>query len=391
MPKRVILVVLDSVGIGALPDAAEFSDVGAHTLGNIFAARKKLELPNLYKLGLAKIEDAQLPGLPGPALGGYARAAEKTKAKDTTSGHWELAGVEMETPFRTYPDGFPPVVIEAFERSIGRKTLGNVVASGTEIIQQLGEAHMRTGAPIVYTSVDSVFQVAAHEQVIPLEELYAVCQSARELLVGENLVGRVIARPFIGSVGGGFTRTQNRRDFAIPPVKPTILDALSGQGLLTVGVGKIEDIFCNQGVGLVDHTRNNHDGIEATLRYIREGTGDFIFTNLVDFDMLYGHRNDVEGYAAALEAFDARLPELMGAMAGEDMLIITADHGCDPVFPGTDHTREYIPVLVWGKQLQPNVNLGTLNSFADIAATVYEYLCGGVWNTGQSFLSKIKL
>ena len=279
--------------------------------------------------------------------------------------------------------------MEEFERRIGRKVLGNCVASGTEIIQRLGDEHVRTGRPILYTSADSVFQVAAHEEVIPLDELYRICQIARDMLHGEDLVGRVIARPFLGA-DGSYQRTENRRDYAVEPIKDTILDALHAAGLETVGVGKIEDIFCKRGLTTIDHTRNNRTGTEAAQRYIESGRGSFVFVNLVDFDSLYGHRNDVEGYARALETFDAALPRMLDALREGDMLMITADHGCDPTTPGTDHTREYIPLLVAGAKVRRGHNLGTRSSFADIAATVYEYLTGGQWREGSSFLKEIR-
>lgn len=386
MKKRAILIILDSVGVGAMPDAAEFGDTGANTLGNIYRLRGSLRLPNLYKLGLSRIEGS------GPPLGGcvptgcYGRAAEVTKAKDTTSGHWELAGLIMEKPFRTFPYGFPKELMNAFERKIGRGTIGNRVASGTVIIQELGDEHVSTGKPIVYTSADSVFQIAAHEEVIPLDELYGMCETAREMLNGEYYVGRVIARPFLGSEGS-YRRTENRRDFAIPPTGDTILDGLLKNNKDTIAIGKIEDIFANRGITMSDHTRNNHDGIESLLRFIKEGTGDFIFANLVDFDMLYGHRNDMEGYAKALEYFDGRLPEIIKALKSGDMLIIAADHGCDPTTPSTDHSREYIPVIVTGPCIREGASLGTLGCFADIGATVFEYITGLKWPVGTSFLN----
>lgn len=389
MEKRVILIVLDSAGIGALPDAADFGDAGSNTFGNIYAKRGRLDLSNMYGLGLSRIEGSALPEHEGALSGSYARAAEKTHAKDTTCGHWEMMGIIMETPFKTYPNGFPPRIMESFEKKIGRGTLGNCVASGTEIIQRLGDEHDATGKPIVYTSADSVFQIAANEKVIPLDELYRICTTAREMLVGEDLVGRVIARPFI-KTDEGYKRTENRRDYAVPPIEETVLDGLSSRGLTTIGVGKIEDIFCKRGIDIVDHTKNNRDGFEATLKYIREGVGRFIFTNLVDFDMLYGHRNDVEGYASALEYFDSRLPELTSAMSRDDLLIITADHGCDPTTPSTDHSREYIPVMVYSPSLEGGVDMGTLESFADIGSSVFEYLTGSPWKTGTSFVKKLK-
>ena len=387
MKKRAIIIVLDSVGIGAQPDAAQFGDEGAHTLGNINSQRK-LNIPNLIALGLGNIEASRLEAAASPR-GSFGRAAEITKAKDTTSGHWEMAGVIMDPPFRTYPNGFPERVIAEFERRAGRGTLGNEVASGTEIIQRLGDEHVKTGKLIVYTSADSVFQIAAHEDIVPLKELYRCCEAAREMLVGDDLVGRVIARPFKGA-SGIYARTDNRRDYAIAPVDVTILDALSEKGYENVSIGKIEDIFFKRNVGTVDHTKNNRDGIEATLRFLREGKGDFIFANLVDFDMLYGHRNDVEGYAEALEYFDSKLPELMAAMREGDLMIITADHGCDPTWRGTDHTREYIPIVAYSPRLAGGCDIGTRRSFADIGSTVVEYITGEPWRVGESFLDKLK-
>lgn len=388
MQKRAILIVLDSAGIGALPDAAAFGDEGANTLGNIRRVRGRLALPNLYRLGLANIEGSTLPDVAAAPAGAFGRCAEHTLAKDTTCGHWEMAGLPLDKPFRTYPNGFPAELMHRFEQAIGRGTLGNCVASGTEIIQRLGDEHVRTGFPIVYTSADSVFQIAAHERVIPVEQLYQICETARSLLTDDNLVGRVIARPFIGS-SGAYQRTERRRDYALPPFSDTILDALDGAGFPVVGIGKIEDIFCHRGVTMVDHTRNNPDGIAATQRFIESGEGAFIFVNLVDFDMLYGHRNDVEGYAAALEAFDRALPAMLGALRENDILMVTADHGCDPTTPGTDHTREYIPLVVAGPHVRSGVNLGTRDTFADIGATVYEYLTGNRWHVGNSFLNDI--
>lgn len=386
MKKRAILIILDSVGIGALPDAAEFGDKGANTLGNIYRARGGINLPNLYALGLANIDGALMgKGVAAPA-GAFGKAAEITKAKDTTCGHWEISGLLMDKPFQVFPNGFPEKLMREFEEKIGRKTLCNFPASGTAIINEYGDEHMRTGYPIVYTSADSVFQVAAHEDVIPLEELYKICETARELLYGDYFVGRVIARPFIGS-NGKYTRTENRRDYAVEPTGDTILDALTREGKKTIAIGKIEDIFAHRGITVADHTKNNHDGIEATIKYISEGEGDFIFTNLVDFDMLYGHRNDVEGYAKALEFFDEQLTRIIEEMKDGDILIISADHGCDPTYPGTDHTREYIPVLACGDSIEPGTNLGVLDSFADIGASIYEYLTDKKWAVGDSFLS----
>lgn len=387
MKKRATIIVLDSVGIGAQPDAAEFGDAGAHTLGNIFKKRG-LNIPNLIRLGLGNIEGSMLPAFVHPE-GCFGRAKEITKAKDTTSGHWEMAGVMMDPPFRTYPNGFPERVIKEFEKRTGRGTLGNCVASGTEIIQRLGDEHMRTGKLIVYTSADSVFQIAAHEDTVPLAELYRCCEEARAMLTGNDLVGRVIARPFIGG-NGKYTRTENRRDYAVPPVADTILDALTTEGFRTVCVGKIEDIFCHRGISVADHTKNNHDGIEATLRFLREDAGDLIFSNLVDFDMLYGHRRDVEGYGTALEYFDAKLPEIRASLCEGDIVIITADHGCDPTYSGTDHTREYIPVMAFGPGVAGGRSLGTRDSFADIGCTAYEHITGKPFKTGTSFLDRLR-
>ena len=387
MKKRATLIVLDSVGIGYLPDAAQFGDEGAHTLGHIYD-RTHMKIPNMLELGLGNIAGSMLPTVQSPK-GCYGKSEEKTKANDTTSGHWEMAGVIMDPPFRTYPNGFPKEVIDEFERRTGRGTLGNIVASGTEIIQVLGDEHVKTGKLIVYTSADSVFQIAAHEDVVPLEELYHCCEIAREILMGDELVGRVIARPFVGG-NGKYTRTENRRDYAIPPVGETILDSLSASGYVTAGVGKIEDIFCKRGLGLINHTKNNHDGIEATIDFLKDGKADFIFTNLVDFDMLYGHRNNVTGYAEALEYFDKRLPDIMAQMHEGDLMIITADHGCDPTYPGTDHTREHIPVVVWGPGMKQGVNIGTRKTFADLGCTIVDYLTGKPFKAGESFLGMIR-
>lgn len=388
MKKRVALIVLDSAGIGYLPDAAEFGDVGANTICNIYHTRGKLHVPNMIKLGLANIDGCTLPKSDDPIIGAYGKCAEKTHAKDTTCGHWEMAGYSLEKPFLTYPNGFPRKFLDAFEQRIGRKTLGNCVASGTQIIQELGDEHVQTGSLIVYTSADSVFQIAAHEDVVPLNELYRICEIAREMLVGEYLVGRVIARPFTGT-SGNYTRTENRKDYALAPFQPTILDGLTEKGMDVVAIGKIEDIFCHRGITTVDHTKNNPAGIAATERFLGNGQGDFIFTNLVDTDMLYGHRNDVEGYAQALEYFDQKLPDLMDKMTENDILMVTADHGCDPTYPGTDHTREYIPLLIYGQHIKKNVNLHIRPAFNDIGATIFEYLTGETWREGSSFLQEI--
>lgn len=386
--NRAIIIVLDSAGVGYLPDAAEFGDVGADTFGHIIEKRG-LHTPNMDSLGLRNIDGVSFYAPRDNIAGCYGKAAELTKAKDTTCGHWEIAGYPMDVPFRTYPDGFPPEILGEFERRTGRGTLGNCVASGTEIITRLGAEHMETGKPIVYTSADSVFQIAAHEGIIPLADLYRYCEIAREMFVGDIAVGRIIARPFIGEPNG-FTRTENRRDFALAPEQDTVLDAIVKAGKDVVAVGKIEDIFCHRGISVVEHTTNNHAGIDATVRFIRGDSDGLIFTNLVDFDMLYGHRRDVAGYGAVLEYFDSRLPEIMAAMKPDDLLIITADHGCDPAFSGTDHTREYIPILAYGKSVKSGVNLGARETFADIGASVYDYLGLGEWPCGTSFMGEIR-
>ena len=380
--KRVCIIVLDGVGIGAMPDAAEFGDLGAHTLGNIYAKQGGLHIPNLISMGLGNITGSGLPSTPAPKAA-YGRMASLTKAKDTTSGHWEMMGLVMDPPFRVF-DKFPEVFLYEWLCRCGMKPgfLGNCAASGTGIIAALGEEHTRTGHPIVYTSADSVFQVAAHEEVIPLEKLYEMCQTAREMLVGDLFVGRVIARPFLGKPGN-FFRTENRRDFSVPPTGKTVLDGLWDKGLHTLGIGKIEDIFARSGVKYVNHTTNNQDGVIATIDALKSDKDvSLVFTNLVDFDMKYGHRNDIDGFAAALCEFDGKLPQIAGAMQPGDILVLTADHGCDPTTISTDHTREYAPVLVFGKN---NTNLGTRASFADLGAFTYEYLCGEKWHFGEPF------
>jgi len=389
MFNRICIIVLDSVGIGEMPDAADFNDTGAHTLGNIFKARGKLNLPNLYAMGLGNIENSRLPKVPAPTAA-YGRMAQQTRTKDTTSGHWEMMGLVMEPPFKTF-EKFPHTMLYEWLCRAGRmpKWLGNYPASGTAIIDALGEEHMKTGLPIVYTSADSVFQIAAHEEVIPLTELYKLCEIARELLTGDLIVGRVIARPFVG-MPGAFIRTENRKDYAVPPPSQTLLDVLETQGQYTLGIGKIKDIFCNHGVKYANHTTNNADSIIATIDALKNDfSNTLIFTNLIDFDMNYGHRNDPEGYGQALEVFDKQLPEIFNALRPQDLLLITADHGCDPTTPSTDHSREYVPLLVYGADTKP-VNLGTRATFADIAATIYEGLGHGKWNIGNSFLDEVK-
>ena len=391
MYDRICIIVLDGIGIGAMPDAAIYGDEGTHTLGNIYAKRGKLDLPNLYAMGLAHIQDAKLGDTPlaSPAAS-YGRMATKTRAKDTTSGHWELAGLIMEPPFATFTR-FPDKLLREWLTRANNEGLvsttswlGNYPASGTQIIDLLGETHMQTHAPIVYTSADSVFQVAAHEDIIPVEAQYRMCQLARELLTGDNIVGRVIARPFTGQPGA-FTRTKNRRDYAVPPTGTTLLDALAAKGQHTLGIGKIQDIFCGCGITHSIHTKNNTDGINATINALEyDHEHKLIFTNLVDFDMLYGHRNDPEGFAQALEYFDSRLPEILAALNSNDLLILTSDHGCDPTTPSTDHSREYVPVLVHAQGMQ-SINLGTRCTLADVTATIYDVLGHGAWPVGKPF------
>lgn len=383
---KVTVIVLDSVGAGALPDAAEFGDEGVDTLGHI-AAVTDLRLPNLQQLGLGNLHPIRgVEPVPAPRAA-FGKMAEKSRGKDTTTGHWEICGLILDKPFPTYPNGFPPDLIAAFERAIGRRVLGNKVASGTAIIEELGAEHMRTGYPIVYTSADSVFQVAAHEEVIPLDELYRICSIARELLTGPHAVARVIARPFVGRPGN-FRRTYNRRDFSLAPPAPTLLDRLKEAGYAVVGIGKIEDIFAGRGLTRAVHTEGNMDGVDKTLNFMQEDMEGLIFTNLVDYDSLYGHRNDPEGYARALMDFDRRVPELLAALSPGDLLVITADHGCDSVSPGTDHTREYVPLLVYGSRVKAGYNLGIRETFADLGATVAE-IFGVSLPVGRSFAGEI--
>lgn len=381
--ERFILIVLDSVGIGAMPDADRFGDAGSDTLGNILALRD-VALPNMARLGLGNIRAFPRIAPRAEPEGAYGMAALASNGKDTTSGHWEMAGIILQRPFPTYPNGFPPHIIEAFEKAIGRNSLGNYPASGTEIIAELGAEHMRTGYPIVYTSADSVFQIAAHEEIIPLEELYHMCHTARELLQGPDEVGRVIARPFVGTPGS-FTRTANRKDYAIPPPEPTLLDRLKEAGHHCVGVGKISSIYCDRGITREVRTKNNREGVDRTLEQMGKVREGLIFANLVDFDMLYGHRNNADGYAEALEEFDRRLPELEAALGPGDCLLLTADHGCDPTTPSTDHSREYVPILACGPRVRAGAALGLRRSLADIGQTIAEDF-GLSIQAGSSFL-----
>ena len=385
--KRVIVVVMDSVGAGELPDADKYGDQGSNTLGNIAVARKGFSLPNLEKLGLGWIKGLEAYNKVSAPIGSFGKMRETSAGKDTTTGHWEMSGIKLDKPFPTYPHGFPREIIEKFEKAIGRKTLGNFAASGTEIIKQLGQQHVMTGYPIVYTSADSVFQIAAHEEVIPIEKQYEICRIARGIMQGEHGVGRIIARPFVGTEGN-FVRTDRRHDFSLEPISKTVLDTLKEKGFRVKAVGKIEDIFCGRGITDSVHIHGNMDGVDKTLEYMKDEFEGMIFTNLVDFDMLYGHRNDVDGYAKALSDFDSRLPEILENLKNDDILIITADHGCDPTTESTDHSREYVPVLVYGSKVRGGVNLGVRETFADLGATVAEAL-GQKLPTGKSFLWEI--
>ncbi len=371
--SKIILIVMDSVGIGELPDASKYGDEGSDTLGNIIADLGSLEIPNMIRLGLGNIDNVNIPYSTKAPVGCYGKAAEVSAGKDTTTGHWEIAGLQLKDPFPVYPDGFPKEVMDAFHEATGVQSMWNKPASGSEIIQRLGEEHMKTGKLIVYTSADSVFQIAAHEDIVPVEKLYEYCRAARDILRGPHAVGRVIARPFTGEPGN-FQRTKNRKDFSLPPTGTTMLDLIKENGLMTVGVGKIGDIFAGRGISRILHTKDNDHGVDVTLEQMKEDYDGLIFTNLVDFDMLYGHRNNTQGYAQALEAFDRRIPELMDALGDEDILIITADHGCDPTTPSTDHSREYVPILVYGRSIKAGVNLGIRATYSDIGATVLQLL-----------------
>lgn len=370
MFQRVIWIILDSVGIGEAPDAQLFGDVGADTLGNIVKQRGHLDVPNLEKLGLFSIDDTKLPPSSVMPVGAYGKAKELSNGKDTTIGHWEMIGIHTKQAFPTYPAGFPKEIMDEFLKLTGCKGyLGNLVASGTQIINELGNEHMDTGYPIVYTSADSVFQIAAHEEVIPLQDLYKMCETARQILSGEHAVARVIARPFIKE-NGKYIRTPNRRDFSLKPSCKSLLPYLKEAGYRVTAVGKIEDIFSGVGIGDAVHTKSNMDGMDKTADFMETQHNGLIFTNLVEFDSTWGHRRDVEGYAQGLENFDHRLGEVLSKMKEDDLLIINADHGCDPTFKGTDHTREFIPVLMYHKKMRTGVNLGILDTFADIGATI---------------------
>jgi phosphopentomutase len=387
--KRVFIVVLDSVGAGELPDAALYGDEGSHTL---YAASTSsyFHMPNMQKLGLFQIDGVKerFPQMGDvPFEGAVARLAELSKGKDTTTGHWEIAGIISEKPFPTYPNGFPEEILKPFEEKTGRKALCNLPYSGTEVIRDYGREHVETGALIVYTSADSVFQIAAHEEVVPVDELYRYCEIARKLLTGEHGVGRVIARPFTGTYPD-YKRTANRHDFSLEPPL-TMLDQLKEKGLDTLGVGKIYDIFAGKGITDTVRTHDNAEGIEMLLERTRRAFEGLCFVNLVDFDMLYGHRNNVDGYAKALTYFDEQLPRILAELKEEDILMITADHGCDPLTPSTDHSREYIPLVIFGEKVRKGINFGTRPTFADIAATVLDYFNIDRKVAGTSFLKEI--
>ena len=385
---RVAIIVLDSFGVGELPDADRFDDVGCNTLGHILENVEELHIPHMRDLGLYNIEGLGLSGIKEPA-GCFGKCAEKVMAKDSTNGHFEMMGLISEEPMKVFGEHFPDRIIKELERRIGVKTIGNYPASGTEIIQVLGDEHVATGYPIVYLSADSLMQIAMHEEIIPLERQYEICQIARDLMTGDDTVDRIICRPFIGG-NGHYTRTENRRDYSIDPPGETLLDRLKAEGRDVLSVGKIDEMFNKRGITESDHTKNNHDGIEAIIRFLknRDFNG-LLFANLVDFDMLYGHRRNIQGYADALEYFDSKMPEIMSCLKEDDILMITADHGCDPAFKGTDHTREYVPILVYGQKLRKGVDLSVRESFADIAATTAEAL-NVSWSVGKSFLKEIK-
>jgi len=384
---KALIIVLDGVGIGALPDADKYGDEGSNTLGNLAAAVGGLALPNLARLGLGNI--APLAGVSPQAqpTGNFGKMAEASPGKDSTSGHWEMMGLVLEEPFPTYPHGFPRAVVAAFEQAIGRGTLGNIAASGTEIIKQLGDEHVKTGKPIIYTSADSVFQIAAHEDVIPLDGLYHICRLAREILSGPHAVGRVIARPFTGS-SGNYVRTPHRKDFSLCPPGATLVDLLAAKGLKTVSVGKVDYLFAKRGFTESVHAPTNADIIARVIEQGARTIDGLVFANLVDFDMLWGHRNDVEGFRRGLEEFDRGLPAIMAALCPRDVLVLTADHGNDPTTPSTDHSREHVPLVVYGKGLRQGIDLGRRETFADLGATVAE-MFGIALGAGASFLKDV--
>lgn len=391
MINRTIIIVLDSLGIGELPDADKYGDIGANTLGHIYEMAKP-KLSNMKKLGLYNIDGLEIPDEEENIIGNFGKAKEKSEGKNSPVGHWEIAGFVNESPFKTYPNGFPKEMIEEFKKKTGLKgTLYNGVGSGTDLLEKYGEEHIKTGFPIIYTSADSVFQIAAHEDVIPVEKLYEICKIAREMLNKEEYnIGTVIARPFIGDKSDNFTRTYNRKDFESSKFGKTMLDVLCENEDEVVAIGKIQDLFTGRGIKKAIHTEGNADGIEKTIQEIKNNkSAKLIFTNLVDFDMLYGHRNNVEGYAKALEYFDSKLPEIMQEMNDDDLLIITADHGNDPSTPSTDHDREYIPILIYGKNIKQGVNIGIRETYADISATILDIYNYSKLQYGESFKNLI--
>lgn len=383
--KRVFLIVLDSFGIGEMPDAANYGDKGSNTLGTV-AKSPEFSMPNMEKLGLFNIDGVTAKAPYAAPEGVFARMTEQSAGKDTTTGHWEIAGLISKKPMPTFPNGFPQEMLDEFSKAVGRKVLCNKPYSGTQVIQDYGDEHRKTGALIVYTSADSVFQIAAHEEVVPVEELYRDCEIARQMLQGDLGVGRVIARPFVGTSSGNYTRTSRRHDFSLEPPQDTMLDVLKEAEYDVIGVGKINDIFAGKGITEFVRAQDNADGIEKTMEYMERDFNGLCFVNLVDFDMLYGHRNDVPGYAKALTYFDQQLPKILSALEPEDVLMITADHGCDPGTPSTDHSREYTPFVMYGKNLPHGKNMGTRGSFSDIGATVLDYfgLSGNI--AGESML-----
>lgn len=389
MNKRVILMILDSLGVGALPDSEKYGDVGVNTLNNIAKNVDRFDIPNLIEMGIGNLEGITDVPSTENAIGAFGRSMEVSNGKDTTMGHWEIAGLNISEPFNTYPNGFPEEIIKPFEEKTGRKVVCNAPASGTVVIDEFGKHHMETGDLIVYTSADSVFQIAAHEEVVSIEELYKYCEIAREMLMGEHQVARVIARPFIGTPGN-FSRTSNRHDYSVKPFDKTVLDQLKEAGKDVIAVGKIVDIFDGEGITESVHTKSNMDGVDKTLEYMNSDNHGLIFSNLVDFDAMYGHRRNIEGYRDAIEEFDKRLPEIQAAMKPGDVLMLAADHGNDPSYSGSDHTREYIPMLVFGDTIQSNTDIGTRKSFADIAATIAEILEIDAPKNGESFYGIMK-
>lgn len=385
--KRVVIIVFDGFGIGELPDANEYKDGGSDTLDNLARAAGGVNVPNLRSFGLGNIEGVDSVERVGKPAASFGRMAEASCGKDTATGHWEMTGIILDTPFPTFPEGFPSDIMERFEKETGYGCLGNKPASGTGIIDEFGEEHLKTKKLIVYTSADSVFQIAAHEEIVPIEKLYEICETARKILYDYN-VGRVIARPFIGKPGN-FRRTSRRKDYAVEPPGKTVLESIKEKGLPVIGIGKIGDIFVHKGVTEEIHTNSDMDGMDKTIDALKKTQEGLIFTNLVDFDTLYGHRNDPKGYANELASIDSRLPEIIGMLDEGDILFITGDHGCDPTTPSTDHTREYVPLLVYGKGLKSGVDLGTRNTFADLGQTLAEVFGAEDQKNGESFLDAL--